>query len=191
MTSKYDFDDPNFRKEAIRIYKIRQLKAFDLTDEQKEIAAAYASWQYLKNKEKLTPHKKEKIRKKLRENHKAKKADPNKFGELEYKALKSRVAAYEKKGKKLGFNLTPEYIQKLFDSCQGKCQTTGLPFDMKVGTKEKRNPYRPSIDRINSNKGYVKGNIQIVLAIVNTMKMDYTDDIVNPVVKAWASRIPD
>jgi len=191
MSTAYNFDDPIFRKEASRIYKIRQLKAFDLTDEQKEIAAAYASWQYLKNKEKLTPHKKEKIRKQLREKHKAKKADPSKFGELEYKALKSRVAISDKRGRKLGFNITPEYIQKLFDSCDGKCQRTGLVFDMEIGTKNKRNPYRPSIDRINSKKGYIKGNIQIVLAIVNTMKMDYTDDVIHPVIKAWASRISD
>jgi hypothetical protein len=60
---------------------------------------------------------------------------------------------------------------------------------MEIGTKAKRNPYRPSVDRINSNAGYVKGNIQIVLAIVNTMKMDYTDDVIHPVVQAWASRI--
>jgi len=187
--SIYNFDDVAFRKEADRIYKIRALKARPLTDEEADIATAYSSWKYQKNKKSLTPQKAAKIRKKLREWHKAKKADPSKFGDLEFKSLKARVVAFEKKGKILKFNLTPEYIQKIFNSCDGKCQLTGLAFNMEIGTKAKRNPYRPSVDRINSNAGYVKGNIQIVLAIVNTMKMDYTDDVIHPVVQAWASII--
>ena len=191
MVSQYDFTDTSLKKEAHRLYKIRQLKARPLSEDEEKLVSAFASWSYRTKKEKLTPQKKERLRKKQREKHKAKKADPSKFGELEFKALKSRVALYEKRGKKLGFNLTPEYIQKIFDACNGKCQRTGLDFDMEIGTKEKRNPFRPSIDRINSNKGYVKGNIQIVLAIVNTMKMDYTDEVIHPVIKAWAARIPD
>jgi uncharacterized protein YeeX (DUF496 family) len=66
---------------------------------------------------------------------------------------------------------------------------TGLPFDMQMGKGTKRNPFRPSVDRIDSSKGYVKRNIQIVLAIVNTMKMDYDDDILHPVIKAWCNKI--
>ena len=129
------------------------------------------------------------IVKKQRENHRNKKADPSNFGKLEYTALKARVNAKKKQGRILGFDLTPEYIQKVFDDCDGKCEITGLPFSMELGSKNKRNPYRPSVDRINSKKGYVKGNIQIVLAIVNTMKMDYTDDVIHPVIKAWSNNI--
>lgn len=188
MMTQHNFDDKTVRKEADRLHKIRGLNARPMTEEELEIVAAYASWKYKKQKEKITPQKAARIRKQMREYHKAKKADPNLFGEMEYKALKARVAAYEKKGKLLKFNLTADYIQKLFDSCEGKCQVTGLSFSMEIGTKAKRNPYRPSVDRIDSNKGYVKGNIQIVLAIVNTMKMDYTNEIIHPVVQAWASR---
>lgn len=131
-----------------------------------------------------SPEQKAKAYLKTKERHRAKKEDPKFFGVKEYQALKDRA-----RGRGLDFNLTPQYLQKLFNECKGTCSVTGLPFDMKMGKGKKRNPYRPSVDRIDSNKGYVKRNIQIVLAIVNTMKMDYTDSIINPVITAWCEKI--
>jgi hypothetical protein len=185
----YNFEDATVRKAAKRLNMIRRLDARPLTEDEAELAAAFAKWDYQKKKESLTPEQKEAIRIKTREKNRAKKASPEKFGETEYVALKNRVAAHEKKGRKMTFNLTAKYIQDKFNACEGKCAITNLPFSMELGTKGNRNPFRPSVDRINSKKGYVKGNIQIILAIVNTMKMDYTDDVLHPVIKAWNNNI--
>jgi hypothetical protein len=185
----YNFEDPTIRKEAKRLHLIRRIDARPLTTEEDALATAFGKLDYQKKKESQTPAQKEAIRKKVREVARAKKALPENFGKLEFNALKNRVKAKAKDGRVMGFNLTPEYIQKVFNECNGKCVLTGLDFSMELGTKKKRNPSRPSVDRISSSKGYVKGNIQIVLAIVNTMKMDYTDDILHPVIKAWASNI--
>jgi hypothetical protein len=185
----YNFEDPKVRKEAKRLHQIRRLDARPLTADEDAIATAFGKWDYQKKKESLTPEQKAAIRVKTRIANRAKKASPEKFGITEYVALKNRVAAHEKKGRKMSFNLTPQYIQSKFDACEGKCAITKLPFSMELGTKGNRNPFRPSVDRINSKKGYVKGNIQIILAIVNTMKMDYTDDILHPVIKAWHKNI--
>ena len=185
----YNFEDPTIRKEAKRLHLIRRIDARPLTTEEDALATAFGKWEYQQKKQSLTPAQKEAIRKKVREVARANKALPENFGKLEYNALKNRVKAKAKDGRVMGFNLTPEYIQKVFNECNGKCVLTGLDFSMELGTKKKRNPSRPSVDRISSSKGYVKGNIQIVLAIVNTMKMDYTDDILHPVIKAWASKI--
>lgn len=133
----------------------------------------------------ITPEQKEKNYLKNKERHRAKKADPNFFGIKEYRALKDRS-----KAKGLDFNLTPEYLQNLFNKCEGRCSQTKLKFDMQMGKGKNRNPFRPSVDRIDSSKGYVKRNIQIVLAIVNTMKMDYNcKKVVEPVIRAWCRQL--
>lgn len=183
----FDFTDKQLCKEAKRLNLIKRIQARELTAEEFELAKAYSSWEYQQKKAKLEAlpeSKKKKLKEKHGLSYRKRKADPSKFGQMEHTALKTRA-----KGKELAFDLTPEYIQKKFDDCKGLCAITKLPFSMEIGTKKKRNPFRPSVDRINSKRGYVKGNIQIVLTIVNTMKMDYTDDILHPVVKAWASNI--
>lgn len=49
-----------------------------------------------------------------------------------------------------------------------KCAVTGLPFDFK-GKKGNwhKNPFSPSLDRINRSIGYVPGNVRVVLTGVN------------------------
>ena len=182
-----DFTDKALVKEARRLNLVRKVGERQLTEEESSIHKAFAKYEYQLKKEKLKTLPESKLRK-LKEKHGAsyrkRKADPLRFGKMEHTALKTRSKTRDFK-----FDLTPEYIQMKFDECEGKCAITKLPFSMEMGTKGKRNPYRPSVDRINSKKGYVKGNIQVVLAIVNTMKMDYTDDILHPVIKAWATNI--
>lgn len=161
------------------IYKKRK---YELTEEENIRRLELAR----QARKKITPEQKKEIYLKNKERHRAQKADPKYFGTKECRALRDRA-----KYKELKFNLTPKYLQKLFDNCEGKCSVTKLPFDMQMGKGKNRNPFRPSVDRIDSSKGYVKNNVQIVLAVVNTMKMDYTDDILHPVIRAWCNRIEE
>lgn len=48
-----------------------------------------------------------------------------------------------------------------------KCPVFGVPF-------EENTPYAASLDRIDSSKGYIKGNIQVLSARANTLKNDAT-----------------
>ena len=55
---------------------------------------------------------------------------------------------------------------------QGHCKLSGQKFVYKQGTHKNRNLYAPSIDRIDSKKGYVPGNVMFVCWGVNYMKQD-------------------
>lgn len=74
--------------------------------------------------------------------------------------------SYNAKPNISGYNLTVEYIQDLLDKQNYKCYYTGT--NLKIGSKLTN----PTLDRINSNKGYVKGNVVICTEISNIMKND-------------------
>lgn len=60
----------------------------------------------------------------------------------------------------------------------GRCEVTGLPFDLVLAARgdRKHSPWSPSIHRINSNSGYVDGNIQMVVLLYNTARSNATDE---------------
>lgn len=69
----------------------------------------------------------------------------------------------------LAFEINIEYCWELYLKQNGKCAISGLeiPFPDKVV----KNNF-PSLDRIDSKKGYIKGNVQWVHKDVNLMKFD-------------------
>ncbi len=52
----------------------------------------------------------------------------------------------------------------------GTCPKTGFTFDLNPHVDLRRHPLAPSIDRIDSSKGYVRGNVQIVCNWYNLAK---------------------
>ena len=79
---------------------------------------------------------------------------------------RSLDSAYKRK---LEFNLSKEYIKTILEEQNYKCFYTGEKF---IDGKDIFT--QPSIDRIDSNKGYIKGNIVICTVIANTVKQELT-----------------
>ncbi len=76
-----------------------------------------------------------------------------------------------KKG--LRFNLTEGWVAEKLD--KGRCEATGLPF---IFDKDPYvNPYYPSIDRIDSNKGYTVNNCQMVCHMFNIAKSEFDEEV--------------
>ena len=76
---------------------------------------------------------------------------------------------YSAKHRDLEFNITIEYIWDLFIQQNKKCKLSGLNIELYSDRKIKNTA---SLDRIDSNKGYIKGNVQWVHKRVNRMKME-------------------
>jgi len=82
-----------------------------------------------------------------------------------FNGIKNRATRSNKE-----FDVTIEYLFDLFEKQHGKCALSGLDiaFARSIRSKEKT----ASLDRIDSTKGYIEGNVQWVHLDVNKMKMD-------------------
>ncbi len=83
-----------------------------------------------------------------------------------YHGAKSRS-----KKERLEFELTPEWIQQKLDT--GICEVTGLPLVLSFG--EGKKPWSPSLDRIDSSKGYTKDNTRMTVWLYNAAKNVFQD----------------
>ncbi len=70
--------------------------------------------------------------------------------------------------------ITKTDIYNLWHQQDGRCAITRLPMEITTDKTRAGNPFIASIDRIDSNIGYVLGNIQLVLWQVNRAKSDGT-----------------
>lgn len=87
------------------------------------------------------------------------------------------------------FELTADFIERLAKEQNYRCAITGIPFDLKSKMAEgRRNPFAPSIDRIDSRGGYVEANVRIVALAVNIMLADWGEPILRQVMEAYRDK---
>lgn len=75
---------------------------------------------------------------------------------------------YQAKKRGLYFDITIEYIYKLYEDQNRKCALSGTYIEF---GKVRSSQTTASLDRIDSSKGYVEGNVQWLHKDVNIMKM--------------------
>lgn len=76
----------------------------------------------------------------------------------------------EAKRREIKFNITIQFLWKLFEKQKGKCALSGET--LTFNSKDKKFDGSASVDRIDSNKGYTEDNVHWVHKDVNTMKWD-------------------
>lgn len=95
-----------------------------------------------------------------------------------------RAARRRARKYRLPYDLDPhlEHYQKIIDA--GHCQETGIKFDMKAS----RGPFSPSLDRIKPKRGYVHGNVRVILWGLNAGFAYFGQDIYAQIAKAFIRR---
>jgi hypothetical protein len=93
-----------------------------------------------------------------------------------FKSAERRSSQYNE------FDITADWIEDRL--LKGVCEITGIPFDFNTHPKYDKNPFAPSIDRMDSTKGYTMNNVRIVLWQVNLMRGEMTDEEVLGICKA-------
>ena len=85
------------------------------------------------------------------------------------------------------FDLDLYWLGDLLDRQNFKCAITGIQFFTRNKAKTRVDPYRPSIDRIDSSNGYTKDNVRIVAWVTNMMLLDWGDNILDKTVRAYVN----
>ena len=76
----------------------------------------------------------------------------------------------------LEVNIDSKYLSKLWDKQEGICPYTRVKlYVAKRKQKDNDHRYLASLDRIDSSRGYIKGNVQFVSTSINYMKNNMTD----------------
>ena len=96
------------------------------------------------------------------------------YSPFKYHANKARSRSKQK-----GYitDLTIEYLKEIWDKQNGTCPYTKIQMELgrTSGDEDiKKTPIKASLDRIDPNIGYVRGNVEFVCYCINVMKNDFT-----------------
>jgi len=102
----------------------------------------------------------------------------NKFdgvsGDMWYNIINRGVKTRVKRNN-LEINITKKYINELFLQQNGKCKLSGVEITLPKTWKDRT--YSASLDRIDSGKGYIIGNVQWVHKHINVMKNTFPEEM--------------
>ena len=113
-------------------------------------------------------------------------AHPDRFYK-EFRTLEGKARAlydgakFRAKKDNLEFNLTLDHIKNLLSF--GVCDLTKIPFSYELH-EFRQNPRAPSLDKIDSSKGYTIENVRVVLWLVNAALQECSDKEALPILEA-------
>lgn len=79
----------------------------------------------------------------------------------------------------IDFYLLPHHVSDLYEQSGGKCSLTGIPFEYYYKTGDRTPPWAPSLDRIESSKGYTPENVRLVCVAVNMALNTWGEDVLH------------
>lgn len=79
------------------------------------------------------------------------------------------------KKRNLDYSVTPKYLWELLEQQNFKCALTGVDLTLSRTIDNKTKVQTASLDRIDSGKGYIPGNVRWVHKIINQMRSNRSD----------------
>lgn len=86
------------------------------------------------------------------------------------------------------FSLTRTDIEILVTRCEGCCELSGIPFELDPHATASRRPFAPSIDRIESSKGYDRHNVRVICVAANLALNEWGDETLLRLARAIVDR---
>jgi hypothetical protein len=89
-----------------------------------------------------------------------------------------KAAKCRSKKSNLKLDIDIEWLLNQYEMQKGKCALTGIDFTLSLNEDKSKKyiPFNPSIDRIDSSKGYTKDNVRLVCTIVNLALNSFGDE---------------
>jgi hypothetical protein len=88
----------------------------------------------------------------------------------------------------LPFDLDWDWAEQQLEKQRFRCPMTGLAFFMKRSDEGTKNPFAPSIDRIDPRLGYTKANCRIIIFAMNAMLSDWGECVLQSVMDGYRSK---
>lgn len=98
-------------------------------------------------------------------------------------ALSGALARSRRKARE--FDLTLDWALRTAELQNFRCALTGIPFHAAHKSPGVKNPYTPSLDRIDPKGGYTQSNVRIVVFAINAMLLDWGRDVFEAVTRAY------
>jgi hypothetical protein len=87
------------------------------------------------------------------------------------------------------FTLAPTDLHAIWKRSGGRCEVSGIPFDLEAADSRIKRPFAPSIDRIDSRMGYQPGNVRLVCMMVNFAMSSWGEEPLRKLVRAMAPQV--
>lgn len=97
-------------------------------------------------------------------------------------------ARYRAKARGRCCTITAQWMMEQIETQKFRCALTGIRFKTAKleGQAGTRNPYAPSLDRIDTSKGYEAGNVRIVLLAVNVALNEWGEELLREIASGLA-----